>query len=120
LALGDEQSVDPEHGGEQERRPQHPRGERAGEAGAVEPEAKDDEGGDGEERHRRQRLQGAQLRAQVLGEDRREGDAGGSHETAAISPMPSRSTWSASGRKRSGSWVTTTREWPEPGPISSR
>ena len=75
LALGDEEAVDAEHRGEEQRRPEHPGGEAAGELGAVEPEAEDDEGGDREERHRRQRLQGAQLRAQVLAEDRREGGA---------------------------------------------
>ncbi len=99
LALGDEEAVDAEHGGEQQRRPEHAGGEAAGEAGAVEAEAEDDEGGDREQRHRRQRLQGAQLRAQVLGEDRREGGARGGHETdRRVSPIPSRSTWSASGR----------------------
>ena len=65
-----------------------PGGEAAGEAGAVEAEAEDDEGGDREERHRRQRLQGAQLGAQVLGEDRREGGAGGGHATAAALADP--------------------------------
>ena len=80
LALGDEEAVDAEQGGEEQGRPEHAGGEAAGEAGAVEAEAEDDEGGDGEERHRRQRLQGAQLGPQVLGEDRGEGacDARGS------------------------------------------
>ena len=37
--------------------------------------------------------------------------------TATLPPASSRSTWSASARKRSGSWVTMTRVRPSPGPI---
>ena len=46
-----------------------------------------------------QRLQGAELGAEVLAEDRREGGARGGHAIAAASRRSSRrSTWSASGR----------------------
>src|SRR6202012_1240466 len=117
LALGDEEAVDAEHGGGEEGRREDAGGAAAGEVAVVEAEAEDDEGADREERHRGQRLERAELGPQVLGEDRGEGGAGRGHVLAAISSMPSVSTLSASGRWRSGSWVTTTRVW-RPGAVS--
>jgi hypothetical protein len=56
LTLGDEEAVDAEDRGEEQRRPEDAGGEAAGEAGAVEAEAEDDEGGDREQDHRGHRL----------------------------------------------------------------
>ena len=70
LALRDEQPVDAEDRGEQERHPQDAGGELALEPVAVEAEVEDDEGRDGEQRHRRHRLLRAKLDAQVLADDR--------------------------------------------------
>ena len=66
LALGDEQPVDAEHRGEQQRHPQHAGGEVAVERVAVEPEVEEHERRDAEQRHRRDDLERAQLGAQVL------------------------------------------------------
>ena len=69
VALGDEQAVDGEERREQDRHQKDARGEAPLERGAVEPEAEDHERRDGEERHRGQRLERAQLDPQVLRED---------------------------------------------------
>ena len=69
VALGDEQAVDREERGEQDRHQQDAGGEAALERGPVEPEAEDHERRDGEERHRGQRLERAELDPQVLRQD---------------------------------------------------
>src|SRR5690606_33781598 len=98
---------DPQHRGEEQGGPDHPRGEAAGELGAVESVAEDDEGGDREEDHRRQRTHGSQFGAEILGDDCAEGLTEGGHGPAP--PIASSRTWSATARARSGTWDTNTR-----------
>src|SRR5262249_30588370 len=97
LALGDEQPVDREQRREQERRDQHPSGEVALEAGAVEAEPEDDEGGDREQGHRRERAERAELDPQVLA------------QKGAVGGHRSSSTTSAPAVANSRSWLTTAR-----------
>ena len=75
LGVGDEQPVDAEQRGEQERHEQDPRGEVAFDRAAVEREVKDDEGAHGEERHARDGLERAQLDEQLLAQERADGRA---------------------------------------------
>jgi hypothetical protein len=73
LGLGDEQAVGAQHRGEQHRHPQYAGGERAVDAVALEPEVEDDERGDAEQQHRRDRLAVAQLEPQLLAQQRVDG-----------------------------------------------
>ena len=92
LALGDEEAVDAEHGGEQQGRPEDAGGEAAGEVVRSRPKRKMTKVVIAKSAIAGTRLQRAQLGAQVLGEDRREGGArGGSPalEAGAARSMPS-------------------------------
>ena len=71
--IGDEQAVDAEHRGEQQRDDQDPGGKVALDRGPLQREVKYDERRDREQRHRRNGLRGAQLEPQLLEDDRADG-----------------------------------------------
>src|SRR5918996_634400 len=105
LALRHKEAVYRAQRPEQERRDPHPGRELPVELLAVEPEAEDDEGADGEEHHGGQRAQRAKLDPQVLAEKGRE------------RRHPSSRTKSEASVAAPRSWLTTSRVRPSPAAI---
>jgi hypothetical protein len=70
FALGHEQPVGAEDRGEQQADREHPGALLPADGVLDQAEVEDDEGGDGEDRHRRDGLQRAQLDGEVLAQDR--------------------------------------------------
>jgi hypothetical protein len=74
LGVRDEQAVDAENRGEQQRDPQHSAGQFAAQRVSLEREMEQHEGRHAEQRHRRHGLEAAQLDAELLaqqgGDDR--------------------------------------------------
>src|SRR5262245_633720 len=97
LPLGDEEAIDGDQRGEQQRRDEHAGGELTRDMLPVEAEAEDHECRDREERHRGDRAQRPQLDSQVLAEERGEGD------------HPSSTTKSEPSVAAPRSWLTTSR-----------
>ena len=115
--VGDEQPVDAEHRGEQQRHQQHARREVALDGRALQREVEDDERRDAEQRHRGDGLRRAQLEQQLLAQQRGDGvphrysapmrSASTSAAGASSSTRPARrpSARSASASPPAGSWL---------------